>query len=171
MKHSGNPSKDTRKNGTARTWVVSSFSQTVSARIRDNPLRPEVCRLYPFSFRDGDERCPAFRGHRRIVTALTREEGAFELYDSSFCPEDAPRPIPDQIRPAILHRFLDADPPPEVTLPFIAVNHKPLPADGKRGATPKKIRVSGRVSGRQNPGDRGFPGFAESVRFPFRRPA
>ena len=29
--------------------------------IHDHPLRPEVCRLYPFSFRDGDERCPPFR--------------------------------------------------------------------------------------------------------------
>ncbi len=90
--------------------------------IHDHRMRPGVCRLYPFSFMGGDERCPSFGNHRRIVGALTEGTGGFELYDSSFCPCDELRPVPDERWPAILGRFLAADPPPEVIEPFLALN-------------------------------------------------
>ncbi len=109
--------------------------------IHNHPLRPEVCRLYPFSFRDCDERCPSYRDHRRIVSALTRDAGAFELYDSSFCPETGLRPVPEDLWPAIIRRFLDADPPVEVIAPFFAFNRTPVPEAGKRAAPPVEIRA------------------------------
>lgn len=109
--------------------------------IHGHPLRPEVCRLYPFSFLDGDERCPSFRDHRRIVAALTRDAGAFELFDSSFCPEIELRPIPNRSWPAIRRRFLEADPPVEAIPPFMAFNHAPLPKAGKWSAPSVEIRI------------------------------
>lgn len=109
--------------------------------IHDHPLRPEVCRLYPFSFRDGDERCPSFRVHRSIVSALTRDTGALELYDSSFCPETGLRPVPENLWPAILLRFLEAEPPIEVIQFFIVFNHSLLPNIGKRKAPAVEIHV------------------------------
>lgn len=109
--------------------------------IHDHPLRPEVCRLYPFSFLNGDERCPSFRDHHRIVAALTREAGTFDLYDSSFCPEIGLRQVPEDLWPAILRRFLDGDPPVEAIAPFIVLNHAPLPQVGKRLAPPEEIRA------------------------------
>jgi Fe-S-cluster containining protein len=109
--------------------------------IHDHPLRPEVCRLYPFSFRDGDERCPPFRYHRRIVAALTANAGALELYDSSFCPETGLRPVPGEIWPEILGRFLAADPPAEVIAPFLALNRVLPPEIEKRMTPDAEIRV------------------------------
>lgn len=107
--------------------------------IHDHPLRPEVCRLYPFSFRDGDERCPSFRDHQRIVGALTADAGVFELEDSSFCPETELRPVPDEVWPSLLHRFLASGPPAGVISPFVAINHPPLHKTGKRAASPSQI--------------------------------
>jgi Fe-S-cluster containining protein len=109
--------------------------------IHNHPLRPEVCRLYPFSFLNGDERCPSFCDHHRIVLALTRDAGAFDLYDSSFCPEIGLRPVPGDLWPATLHRFLDADPPAEAIAPFIVFNHPPLPEAGMRKVPPVEIRA------------------------------
>ena len=109
--------------------------------IHNHPLRPEVCRLYPFSFRSSDERCPSFRDHRRIVSALTRDAGAFELYDSSFCPDMELRTIPVEAWMEIWRSFLEATPPVEVIPPFIVFNHAPLPKTGKRKAPPVEIRA------------------------------
>jgi Fe-S-cluster containining protein len=109
--------------------------------IHNHPLRPEVCRLYPFSFLDGDERCPPFRYHRRIVAALTENAGALELYDSSFCPDMELRTIPAETRLGVWHSFLEVNPPAEVIPPFIVFNHTPLPEVGKRKAPPVEIRA------------------------------
>jgi Fe-S-cluster containining protein len=103
--------------------------------IHNHPLRPEVCRLYPFSFRSSDERCPSFRDHRRIVAALTANAGALELYDASFCPETGLRPVPGEIWPEILGRFLAADPPAEVIAPFLALN-RVLPPEIEKWMAP-----------------------------------
>jgi Fe-S-cluster containining protein len=107
--------------------------------IHEHPLRPEVCRLYPFSFRDGDERCQSFCSHLRVVGALTAVAGAFDLYDSSFCPDADLRPVPDEVWPSILHRSLSADPPAGVISSFIAINHPLLLETGRRAASPSQV--------------------------------
>lgn len=107
--------------------------------IHEHPLRPEVCRLYPFSFGDGDDRCPSYCDHRRIVAALTAGTGDFDLYDSSFCPQDDLRPVPDEIWPSVLYRFLAAGPPAAVIARFVAINHPPLPKSGKKAASAAPI--------------------------------
>lgn len=109
--------------------------------IHDHPLRPEVCRLYPFSFCDGDERCPSFLVHRRIVRALTRDAEAFERYDSSFCPDMQVRLIPDEARPGIRRKFLEADPPVEVIRPFLALNGMLPPKIGIRTVIDAQTRA------------------------------
>jgi Fe-S-cluster containining protein len=109
--------------------------------IHDHPLRPDVCRLYPFSFCDGDERCPSFLAHRRIVRALTRDAEPFEHYDSSFCPDLQLRPIPDETRPEIRRKFLEADPPAEGIRPFLALNGMLPPAIGQRAIPGAEIRT------------------------------
>lgn len=109
--------------------------------IHKHPLRPEVCRLYPFSFLDGDERCPSFRDHRRIVSALTRDAGVVELYDSSFCPDMELRTIPVEAWMEIWRSFLKANPPVEVILPFIVFNRTPMPKVGRQTAEPAEIRA------------------------------
>jgi Fe-S-cluster containining protein len=115
--------------------------------IHDHPLRPEVCRLYPFSFCDGDEHCPSFRDHLRIVRALTGDAEVFEQYDSSFCPDTHLRPIPDETRPEIRRSFLEADPPAEVIPPFLALNGMLPPRIGKRATPGSEIRARGSRAG------------------------
>lgn len=110
--------------------------------MHDHPLRPEVCRLYPFSFRSSDERCPAYRDHRRIVTALTGDTEVFDLYDSSFCPEAELRPVPDELWPTVWRRFIEADPPVEVILPFIRLNREPRPEAEKYAALEREIHAT-----------------------------
>jgi hypothetical protein len=107
--------------------------------IPEHPPRPEVCRLYPFSFRGGDERCQSFCSHIRVVRALTADAGAFDLYDSSFCPDTDLRPIPDELWPSVLHRFLKADPSAGVITHFVAINHPLLHKTGKRAASPSQV--------------------------------
>jgi Fe-S-cluster containining protein len=109
--------------------------------IHDHPLRPEVCRLYPFSFRSSDERCPSFRDHCRVVSALTRDTVAFDFYDSSFCPDMELRTIPVETWMKIWRTFLDASPPVEVIAPFIAFNYTPLPKVGRQVARPAEIHA------------------------------
>jgi hypothetical protein len=64
-----------------------------------------------------------------------------ELYDSSFCPETGLRPVPGEIWPEILGRFLAADPPAEVIPPFLALNRVLPPEIEKRMTPDAEIRA------------------------------
>ena len=62
--------------------------------IHDHPLRPEVCRLYPFSFLTVTSDAHPFATIAGSSRPSPRDAGALELYDSSFCPETGLRPVP-----------------------------------------------------------------------------
>ncbi len=95
--------------------------------IYDHPLRPEVCDLYPFSFKSGDLRCPAYREHLYLVKVLTSGRRGFILYDSSFCPNPDPRPMSEQEHLEILCRFLGAGPSLGVVRAFAEINGLSIP--------------------------------------------
>ncbi|MEN6465406.1 MAG: YkgJ family cysteine cluster protein [Syntrophaceae bacterium] len=90
--------------------------------IHKHPLRPDLCRLYPFSFENKDNRCPAYEDHKRLVQALTSGETGFEIYDSSFCPDPEVRPIPENRRYIFLQAFLAARPDPLLVKAFRLLN-------------------------------------------------
>jgi len=70
------------------------------------PLRPQCCRLYPFSYGGGDKNCPAYREHLMLVSAMAEERGPYDIYDSSFAHAIDQRPIPHRDWPEILQRFM-----------------------------------------------------------------
>jgi Fe-S-cluster containining protein len=86
------------------------------------PLRPQCCRLYPFSFRGGDVNCPAYRHHIRIAGALHRQDHLRDSFDSSFCPEEKTKPIPEHKWPAILNRFMEIEKSHMMIWKFIQMN-------------------------------------------------
>lgn len=92
-------------------------------RIHEHPLRPAVCRLYPFSYGGAAEKCPSYREHKRFITLLTPPGPACELYDASFCPNREVRPIPDREWSRILEIFQRGGPFPEMKEKFILWNH------------------------------------------------
>ena len=110
--------------------------------IHNHPLRPEVCRLYPFSFRSSDERCPAYRDHRRIINALVEGARSFSLYDSSFCPDMVPRPISGEAWPEVWRRFIDAGPPPDLIPPFVHLNFTPPTPEAHTGDGPSTASLA-----------------------------
>ncbi|HVO65458.1 MAG TPA: YkgJ family cysteine cluster protein, partial [Syntrophales bacterium] len=69
--------------------------------IYGHPLRPDVCRLYPFSFGGTDADCDAYLEHKRVVEILLADEKSFEIYDASFCPNRNVRLISDSKWPQI----------------------------------------------------------------------
>ncbi|HYA12989.1 MAG TPA: YkgJ family cysteine cluster protein [Syntrophales bacterium] len=73
--------------------------------IYSHPLRPDVCRLYPFSFGGTDTDCDAYLEHKRVVETLLANEKSFEIYDASFCPNRDVRPIPDSKWPEIYQKL------------------------------------------------------------------
>jgi len=72
------------------------------------PLRPDVCRLYPFSFGGGDLSCPEYRRHVRIVDRMTRGETVLDVHDPSFRPVEEFRPVPAEEAGRMLAKFLRA---------------------------------------------------------------
>jgi Fe-S-cluster containining protein len=70
------------------------------------PLRPQCCRLYPFSYGGGDKDCPAYREHLMIVNAMAEGHGPYDIYDSSFSHSIDHRPIPLKDWPELLQRFM-----------------------------------------------------------------
>jgi|GEM_PF-1174764 len=70
-------------------------------RIYNHPLRPDVCRLYPFSYGGTDANCAAYLEHTRVVDALLMNEKSYEIYDASFCPNPDVRLVPDSKWPEI----------------------------------------------------------------------
>ena len=101
--------------------------------IYSHPLRPEVCRLYPFSFGGTDADCDAYLEHTRVVAALLMNEESFEIYDASFCPNRDFRPIPDAAWPEITRRLGLSNASEEMIGAFWVLNGSPVrlaPASG-----------------------------------------
>ncbi|HEU18216.1 MAG TPA: YkgJ family cysteine cluster protein [Deltaproteobacteria bacterium] len=86
------------------------------------PLRPECCRLYPFSFGGGDTNCQAYRRHIRIVSAIKKQDQYRDTYDSSFCPNQRKKPIPGHKWPDILYQFMLMETSYLMILKFIRIN-------------------------------------------------
>jgi Fe-S-cluster containining protein len=102
-------------------------------RIYSHPLRPEVCRLYPFSFGGTDADCDAYLEHTRVVAALLMNEESFEIYDASFCPNRDFRLIPDAACLEISRRLGLSNASEEMIGAFWVLNGAPVrlaPASG-----------------------------------------
>jgi len=89
----------------------------------NHPLRPSVCRLYPFSYEGADETCPGYQKHKHLVTVLIDHTPPCRIYDASFCPNLTLRLVPDQDWPEILEIFQGGGPCPEMEKKFIEWNH------------------------------------------------
>jgi Fe-S-cluster containining protein len=122
-----------RKSMTSHPVPCIFKSQNNLCLIYNHPLRPDVCRLYPFSFGGADETCPGYQEHHRLVELLTSREWPCRTYDSSFCPNLVLRCIPDQNWQEILETFRKGRPRPELEKKFIEWNHQP---QGGRNANP-----------------------------------
>lgn len=95
--------------------------------IYQHPLRPQVCRLFPFSY--GGEvitSCPAHVEHRRLLDCLTEGEREYRVYDSSFCPNLELRPIPQVRWCEISARFQSTPSLPAMSAAFFAFNEPAL---------------------------------------------
>ncbi len=90
--------------------------------IYKHPLRPDVCRLYPFSFGGSDADCTAYREHNRIIKMLMINEESFEIYDASFCPNRDVRLIPDSKWPGICQKLRLSNASREMTRAFLMLN-------------------------------------------------
>ena len=88
-------------------------------------LRPDCCRLYPFSFGGGDLNCPGYREHLRIVETMVVGSSDYTVYDSSFYPHEDPRSVPVGEWKKLLRKFMDAKPSPSMVQAFIDLNHIP----------------------------------------------
>ncbi len=76
--------------------LLCPFNEEKRCLIYRHPLRPDVCRLFPFSFgRPKIRGCPGYDEHTRIVDAFLDGEKDFEIYDSSFCPAPSRRRPPE----------------------------------------------------------------------------
>lgn len=91
-------------------------------RIYDHPLRPPVCKLYPFSYESSDESCPGYKEHHRLVIVLTTIDTPSQIYDSSFCPSLSLRRIPSHKWDEIIDIFRSGKPSPELEHKFVAWN-------------------------------------------------
>ena len=91
-------------------------------RIYNHPLRPDVCRLYPFSFGRTDADCAAYLEHKRLVEILLMNEKSFEIYDASFCPNRDVRLIPDSKWPGIRRKLMLSNTSTEMIRSFLIMN-------------------------------------------------
>lgn len=89
------------------------------------PIRPDACRLYPFSFDGSDTRCPGYREHSRLVAAMRARRKYYRIYDSSFCPEEEVRTVPEKEWPKLLQKFIKAKPSRRMIKAFIGMNQIP----------------------------------------------
>jgi Fe-S-cluster containining protein len=95
--------------------------------IYQHPLRPQVCRLFPFSY--GGEvvkSCLAHVEHRRLLACLMAGERECTVYDASFCPNLELRPIPEDRWSEILARFQSTLSLPAMSVAFFAFNKPAL---------------------------------------------
>ena len=90
--------------------------------IYSHPLRPDVCRLYPFSFGGTDADCDAYLEHTRVVQILLTDEKSFEIYDASFCPNCDVRLIPDSNWPEICRKLKLSNASSEMIRDFLILN-------------------------------------------------
>jgi Fe-S-cluster containining protein len=92
-----------------------------------HPLRPDVCRLYPFSFGKPDIRnCPGYDEHCKLISHCISGEKDFEYYDSSFCPERGAPPPPETKWPLLRLALARSDPSRLVVRYFLKMNRLPL---------------------------------------------
>jgi Fe-S-cluster containining protein len=122
-----------RKSISTRPEPCIFLDQNNLCRIYEHSLRPSVCRLYPFSYGGGAERCPSHQQHKRFLSILSRHIPLCQIYDASFCPNLDARRIPDQDWPEILETFRKGRPRPELEKKFIEWNHQ---LQGGRNANP-----------------------------------
>jgi Fe-S-cluster containining protein len=102
------------------------FNKEKRCLIYRNPLRPEVCRLYPFSFgRPKIHGCPGYDEHSRIVDAFLAGETDFEIYDSSFCPDQSCRRAPEEEWHRFRFALSGAEPSRLAVRHFIQMNNLP----------------------------------------------
>ncbi len=112
-----------RKSMTSHPEPCIFLDKNNLCRIYEHPLRPAVCRLYPFSFGGADKICPGYREHFRLVELLIGRESPCQIYDASFCPNLNLRRIPDQDWPEILETFQASGPSADLEKKFIEWNH------------------------------------------------
>ncbi|HUH66626.1 MAG TPA: YkgJ family cysteine cluster protein [Syntrophales bacterium] len=91
-------------------------------RIYDHPLRPDACRLYPFSYEGTDADCDAYLEHERVVESLLADEKHFEVYDVSFCPDRDFRLIPDPEWPNVRRKLERSAVSRELIRAFLILN-------------------------------------------------
>jgi Fe-S-cluster containining protein len=85
-----------RKNATLNHGPCIFLTSENICLIYTHPLRPQVCRLYPFSYGTKTIECSGYRDHERFVTAFLSGQSRYDLYDASFCPNRSHRSIPKQ---------------------------------------------------------------------------
>jgi Fe-S-cluster containining protein len=95
-------------------------------RIYNHPLRPTVCRLYPFSYGGTDADCAAYLEHTRVVEVLLMNEKSFEIYYASFCPNPDVRLIPDSKWPEICRTLRLSNASREMIRALLILNDAPL---------------------------------------------
>lgn len=88
-------------------------------------LRPNCCRLYPFSFGGGDPDCPGYREHLHMVETMVAGCSYYTVYDSSFYPHEEPRPVPLGEWKKLFRKFMAAKPSASMIKLFVDLNHIP----------------------------------------------
>lgn len=112
-----------RENMTSHPEPCIFLDENNLCRIYEHPLRPAVCRLYPFSYGGGGDKCPSYQEHKRFLTMLIHHSPPRQIYDASFCPNPDVRRIPDQDWPEILKIFQTGRSFAELEKKFIEWNH------------------------------------------------
>ncbi len=102
------------------------FLKEKKCMIYFHPLRPDVCRLYPFSFDKPQIRgCPGYDEHQKIIRLAIGDRAYSDMYDSSFCPERPVRPIPDRAWCSILREMTLAAIPDSILQELKEMNNMP----------------------------------------------
>lgn len=119
------------------------FNEGKRCLIYRHPLRPDVCRLYPFSLgRPKIRGCPGYDEHTRMVDAFLDEEKDYEIYDSSFCPAPGHRRPPETEWGRLRLALSRAEPSRPAVRRFLRMND--LPASflkRKKGMSPSSLSV------------------------------
>ena len=112
-----------RRNMTSHPEPCMFLDENNLCRIYEHPLRPWVCRLYPFSYGGGAEKCPSYQEHKRFLAILSHHSPSCRIYDASFCPNFEVRLVPDRDWPGILNMFQAGGPFAQLERKFIEWNH------------------------------------------------
>lgn len=104
------------------------FNDDKRCLIYRHPLRPGVCRLYPFSYgRPKIRGCPGYDEHSRMVDAFLDGERDYEIYDSSFCPTPGRRPPPEKEWGRLRDLLAASGPSRPAVRRFLRMNGLPVP--------------------------------------------